>query len=233
MPRHPSGSFLFHLLPHIDQEPLWRQADAKDESDATARLISAPAPFYRCPSRDGPLVADIPPDPATWGPADILGHPLKHGLGDYAADSLLYRTTRHHDKYYPTLGGISDGTSNTVLAAEKARGRWVEPRTIWSGYVQPWASAYGNELKAPDPEADTRALCRDGEYAKWVTATNGNPPPGPISPGTFEGTAGSPHPGGVPVAACDGSVRAVRFDLSAKVWAALLTPDKGDAAGFD
>ena len=217
------GTVLFHVLPLVGQEALFRQADAVDWGDAITRTFSAPAPFFRCPSRTGPLVAVPPPE---WfaaqgtGPAAIGVYPYKFGLADYAGNDMLYRdqrtlmpTTQH-----PTFASIRDGLSNTVLLAEKIRGVWKDPFPKY-GYFAPWATTdtffVPTLLTGWPQQRDYRALASDAEYTQAMA--------NPLLPSPFadhgmgaDNLAGSAHPAGVVVATADGAVRVVSYGIKVK-----------------
>jgi prepilin-type N-terminal cleavage/methylation domain-containing protein len=54
------GSWMFNLLPYVEQEPAWRQADATSPQDAVVRVMGTVVPTFRCPSRGLPAKVQVP-----------------------------------------------------------------------------------------------------------------------------------------------------------------------------
>jgi prepilin-type N-terminal cleavage/methylation domain-containing protein len=230
-PGHPvgGGSCLWYLLPYMGQDALWRQDDAADAIDAMVRVIGAPVPFYKCPSRGSPLVADIPPE---WDGLDIQreigGRPLRHGLSDYAMNRMIHDPPgAEPPRSKTTSAHIRDGLSNTVLFAEKARGVWRQPRPFW-GYASSWSDTTEAQFNVTQ---DSR-MVPDWVFTK-VNVEHNYAVTGWPEHQVSANSAGSAHTTGGVVAAADGSVRIVSYTITPAAWLALCTPGSGDRANFD
>ena len=222
-PSGPYGSFLFHILPFIEQEALWKQADAPDGIAATVRVAESPVPFYKCPSRSSPLVRDDPTH------RYVFDRETKHGLNDYAVNDLIYKIDRFGiSMLHPKQTRITDGLSNTSLVAERAVGIWKSKldKYEYDSYGTPWVAAYPALYLANDKAG----IVPDAKFM-WID------PDRPLE--TFENQAnhqrqaGAIHPAGCNVVFAGGSVRTASFSLSPKIWFALCTPAGGEVASLD
>ncbi len=136
---------------------------------------------------------------------DYDGGGWKWGKADYAANALVIYSFPAPN----SLLRITDGTSNTILAGEKA----MNPADYASGTWH-WDEPFflGN----------CRGLSRDGTQLLRDPVAY-----------TFPNNWGSPHPSGVQFAFCDGSVRLLAFQTPPQQVRALLTPNGGEVVpGF-
>ncbi len=188
-PADQTGCWAYAILPFHEQHALFRSAD-----------YAQPVALYHCPSRRAPLAL-----PAT---NDV--HALYNGGGwkwaktDYAANYFVVPPR-------PTclrIAEIGDGTSNTLLAGEKAMsptnyatGSWFWDEPFFTGGSDSTARK-GNLLFK-----DSKAL-DDGEK--------------------YRENWGAAHSAGINALFADGSVRRLRFDAPAAVVAALMTPNGGE-----
>jgi prepilin-type N-terminal cleavage/methylation domain-containing protein len=99
-PRQQTGSWLYSILPFIEQDALFRQAD-----------WTVPVALYACPARRPALARTVQND--AWGFYEGGGWAWGHT--DYAGNSRLFPDR----PYCKILAEVSDGTSNTILAGEK------------------------------------------------------------------------------------------------------------------
>ncbi len=88
-----TASWMYQLLPFIEQEPLWRQAGAPSIEHACRVILATPVPLYFCPSRNRPRTWELGSD------------------GEVPFDSL-YRTRASND--YAANDG-AEGDSNGVF----------------------------------------------------------------------------------------------------------------------
>jgi prepilin-type N-terminal cleavage/methylation domain-containing protein/prepilin-type processing-associated H-X9-DG protein len=186
-PRDQTGSWAYTLLPYVEQENLFR-----------ALVWSATVPTYVCTARRGatsePVVADDAAGTYTSG-----GHAWG-ARTDYAVNLEVFdnRPNCH------SLARLTDGTSNTVLAGEKAFAFEIQRRDNW----------YWDE---PVFLGGSKGSSRGGL---------GLVPDGPRVP--HKENWGSPHPSGVNFLFADGSSRPLGFRTDLAVVAALLSPDGGE-----
>ena len=119
---------------------------------------------------------------------------------------------------------ITDGTSNTLMAAEVLQGI-QSPGADYRGFSW-WGGAAGftafSQPNSTDPDVLTGAACNNG--------TGGNAPCTTTSTSSRPRmqVARSRHTGGVVVAMCDGSVRFVPNTISLVTWRALSTSMGGE-----
>jgi prepilin-type N-terminal cleavage/methylation domain-containing protein/prepilin-type processing-associated H-X9-DG protein len=186
-PRRQGGTWAYAILPFVEQEAMYRQ-----------RAWTVSVPLYLCPSRrpaEAQLVAND-----QFGRYN--GGGWKWGKTDYAANSL----TIPNRPNCLNLSFLTDGTSTTVLAGEKAMrpseyatGTWYwdEPFFVGgSGGTQRWR--FGVHRDAADMGFAFRY--------NW----------------------GSAHPAGAHFLFGDGSVRLLRHGTPPSVISALLTPSGGE-----
>lgn len=185
--RRQEWSWTYHVLPHLEQDNLHRESN-----HTTVRRTAIPV--YSCPSRRPPTV---------------FGNEAK---GDYAGNSGNGTGTNNVSGVIQRLGlervdfaAITDGLSNTALVGEK---RMKLDR--YNLTVDDNESYYS-------PGWDVEVV--RGAVADLDTGTNWGPnrdirrttdPPFP-DPDTGLHQFGSSHPSGASIAACDGSVRHIRF----------------------
>ena len=217
------GGWGFQVLPYIEHEALWLGGDRTTDMDRSILAISTPIATFFCPSRRRPEVVTA----RDWYkyPSNS-GKTFGHAKNDYAAGSLDWQTTFADGKTVRVEGGVGpvvytnpdgtsgfnafkgvagmaeirDGTSNTLLLAEKCCNL---------GYL--------GKLSANDNEGYTCGWNHD-----TLRHTNYEPRPD-FNDGTanyYDGF-GSSHPGGLNVALCDGSVRFVSYSVNLETWRRL------------
>jgi prepilin-type N-terminal cleavage/methylation domain-containing protein/prepilin-type processing-associated H-X9-DG protein len=119
------------------------------------------------------------------------------------------------------LTDITDGTSNTLLAAEVVQGQGQDVRGFsWDGAYAGFEAFLGPNSPQPDSVGS-------GGFCAYPS--HNNPP---CQLGSYDlYAARSRHTGGVQVALCDGSVRFVRDGIAIDTWRALSTMYGGEVIG--
>ncbi|NOZ39403.1 MAG: DUF1559 domain-containing protein [Planctomycetes bacterium] len=176
----------FQILPNIEAQAIWNAGPEQ--------AIGTPVSVFFCPSRRSPQTVDH---------ADNYRPPLTnglitHALCDYAASNRESTgVVRRFES--ASMPNITDGTSHTLLAADKrlniARlGEWQEDDN--EGYTVGW-----NE--------DT------------IRRTNRSPAPDHARDGDGEKLFGSSHSGIINAAFVDGSVRTITFRIDKETFRLL------------
>jgi prepilin-type N-terminal cleavage/methylation domain-containing protein/prepilin-type processing-associated H-X9-DG protein len=231
LPGHGLGTF---LLPHLEQEPLWRQYrwDISFFDPPNQPVVTKQLPVWQCPSaeanriQDGLLITVTPPTRQSFNGyaacgdfAGMLGvHPelVARGVIDPPAgpcDVEGYYSGVFEINATRRIADITDGTSQTILMAECA-GRpqlWQGRKKVANVWLTggPWA---GRSLLWG------RGATQDGSdfYGKCaINCTN-------------DREVYSFHPGGANAVFADGSVHFLAEGMSIHVLAALITRAGGE-----
>ena len=194
----------YQILPFIEQDALWRLPSASDNTVAGTALK-----IYFCPTLRAPYLNSD-----------------GHGAMDYGAcigtsysnppPGGFYSSGPHHGISQPNnaplqmIGRIPDGTSNSVMIAEKGLGLVdVLSSSSPCNDDQGWYDNWDNDVQI------------DGGYA---------PTPDQQIPSGYCGwAAGSAHTGGFNCAMADGSVHFVGYTVDPNTWKALCVYDDGVA----
>jgi prepilin-type N-terminal cleavage/methylation domain-containing protein len=241
------GTYFFHLLPYLEQQDLYRSA---------LGTVSFPPPdgpavvyypgnnnVYRQPVR----IFLCPSDPSVGPEGTVLIGGETFGASSYAPNGLVSGVgpPTPSPQGRTTFAAIKDGTSNTILHAEKyARctnttlpPAFQDGGTAWAyctGVVFPWQ---------PPPMTLPPRAFQPG-FAIAALANLGAPDaigPGSkfqIQPTPFLGScdptrASTAHPGGIQVGLADGSVRTLAPSMSGATWWAAVTPSGDEVLGPD
>lgn len=127
-------SWLTRILPYLEQEALWRQADAAYKQDPSILPyvapphygFSTPVALFSCPS-DG--LADTAHNTYEARRPALTDYHGVSGTDLFARDGVLYVDSRVR------MGDITDGTTNTLLAGERP-----PSPDFWYGW---WYAAQG------------------------------------------------------------------------------------------
>ncbi len=241
------------LLPYIEQEPLADRVDLSAAWDAQVVIDAVRIEVFGCPSDPKSLEVRDP------GGGKPRLYPTSYGfnLGVYFVYDPQSRRGGQGVSYpnsSVSWSGVTDGTSNTLLAADVR---------AWQPYRR-----NGGPSVTSAPETADQAASITAEASEFKNTGHTEWPDGrvhhtgftaclvpntrvPCSSGGFEydcdynswqegknGVAGVPtyaiitsrsfHPGGVNVALVDGSCRFVRETITLAAWRALGTRDEGE-----
>jgi prepilin-type N-terminal cleavage/methylation domain-containing protein/prepilin-type processing-associated H-X9-DG protein len=126
-----------------------------------------------------------------------------------------------------TVGEITDGTSNTIMASEAIQGRGSDLRgfTWWGG-----AAGFTGYLSPNSnlPDVITGGICQPLSFPKMPCTTVSTP-----TMPRLMGARSLHTGGGVNAALCDGSVHFVRDSIDIGVWRALCSAQGGEAVSGD
>lgn len=274
-----AGSAHFFLLPYIEQDNVYRQANGNSYNVRTIGVK-----VFTCPVDPTVQGAQFGGDAVAMNTARTSANGVPYGAATYAINAQIatgQMTSGHITKGSTTMTAITDGTSNTVLFAERMA--WctgpnfptptstprLNPGSVtWSIWARgPRFSSAGSPLNCPWSDgAPTAALPPannasgpDG-YTWWDnaafdqqyrTTANLNAGPGPRSDPNFRQNwdGGVVNPGGIQASAvprqcdyrrlqalhtgvmitglADGSIRAVRANVSANTWMVVCNPKDG------
>jgi prepilin-type N-terminal cleavage/methylation domain-containing protein len=231
-----SGSWLFQIMPHCELDNIYKEwtFDGHDfpASGETRHLINIK--LFLCPGRGrspGFKTQGSPGGPnnhpnITAGPVtdyamnNHLNNPSSPKVG---ADGITYWTNNQstsHPNSHKTIPGITDGSSNTILAGEKA----LSPSQFTDDEAKNWDesvvqggnggfSRNGHQLGG----ADAASLADYILIADNID--NGT--------GAEHNHFGGPFPGGVLFVMADGSVRSINYSIAPLTLCFLIQPDDG------
>lgn len=190
------AGWMFQILPYIEQGNVWSSSEAVAEAAAI--------PTYYCPARRTPA-----PYSSTKGTNDYASPHFMTGTGA----NVKNRTVMRRNGYgAPTrTDHIQDGTSNTIVVAEKrvkpefyqapSTGHWCESDGYSAGYGCSNTRRYDVQ-----PTHDT------GSTVAW---------------NNIDDRFGSPHMEGFNSVFADGSVRIIRYAVTVATFTNLCQTDDG------
>jgi prepilin-type N-terminal cleavage/methylation domain-containing protein len=246
------GTYHFHLLPYLEQDNLFRSALGSVPFPPPVGLTtvyypgnnnvySRPVPTFLCPS-----------DPSVDRGGVVTVDGVSFGASCYAPNGLVSGTA-DLSKNPPVAGpqgktrmaAITDGTSNTILHAEKyARcSTTALPPVLGDGGIA-WAYCTAPLFPWQPPPMTLPGKAFQPGFAIAALASKGAPNaigPGSkfqVQPTPFLGNcdptrAATSHTGGMLVGMSDGSVRTLAPSLSGVTWWAAVTPSGGEVLGSD
>ena len=243
------GTWQYEILPYIEQDNLYKQYNSATLGEAAIKTNSAPfgQEVYKQP--DAARYAPIPPYvcPSDSAPADQrhwsalksnymanLGNTVNTqdifgaGSGDYAGVKFLTPPMRVLFPFNSaglqlssTLIGITDGTSNTLLASELLKS--PNDQDLRGAGLWGWSAGFTTFFLPNDSQKDN-INTGDGQCVA--------PLPGiPDCVGSGDPTrmaARSKHTGGVVAVMADGSVRFVPNSIQLATWRALSSANGGE-----
>jgi prepilin-type N-terminal cleavage/methylation domain-containing protein len=234
------GVGLFHMLPFLEQEPLYKSAlgpVALSSGTVTIycpinnNVYSQPVPVFLCPS-----------DPSV-GPRGVatvngIGLPVAWGASCYGGNSQVFSPIPGDPQGKARLADIQDGTSNTILYAEKYA-RCSSPSMSLDGGSF-WAYSQFNAIDLPPPMNPPGKPFRPGFAVPVPVWPNAIGPrsifqvqPTPYLSNCDPTRAATAHAGGMLVCLADASVRTLAPGMSGATWWTAVRPSDGEVLGSD
>jgi prepilin-type N-terminal cleavage/methylation domain-containing protein len=256
----------FHLLPFVEQGNVWKTANWLDYNAKVGQTSPNPASVFNI-GFIWPTWDSVNPSNNTWlrqsmiptyrCPSDpSLGNGLDWTPGDssYAGNFQVFggagntNSSTNWDGHASIPATFADGTSNTILFAEKysrCDGTGAPGGTWWMRGVYHGVKSFtgtnspGSDDSFPgDRLSAVFAGGRGRDGTVWATGTGSK---FLVQPANFLKTSGqcnrrfasSPHTAGMNVALGDGSVRFLGSGLSGATWWAACTPAGGEVLRSD
>ena len=212
-------SWLYQILPYLEQSNLY-------DLPNRATLYATPVKTYYCPSSRAPTVY------SGEAKSDYAACNGVNGFDNTGA--VVHTNIPWYSGYagYPTvtLTTISDGTSNTLLVAEK----WLNPNQFGKdgGDNEPFVNAGFDEDHIRSTGGTYSCdYCFGSTTASAVTINrvprpDSEAPNGPSA--IWNQSFGGPHAGGIEAVMADGAVHFVPFSVDPTVWAAVGSRSGGE-----
>ena len=228
----------FYLLPFIEQDTLFQKAyclagTQNQQAPPTpqpadyypwANWGHSQTPIYPSAYNTGVKTYVCPMDPSIGTNGIIIGVEPWAGT-TYAYNAQVFGQTDFNGNLtdwwaQPRIPAtFQDGTSNTILFAEKY-GRCGSAGSIWARWdMDGWQPGFALSWNAGAIGPNSLFQVRPNPY---------------LNPNVCDGTrASSPHAGGINVSLGDASVRFLAQGLSGTTWWAACTPAGGEVLGSD
>jgi prepilin-type N-terminal cleavage/methylation domain-containing protein/prepilin-type processing-associated H-X9-DG protein len=223
------GGFLYHILPYMEQEPLYNATQCYAGGVKVQGLDiegGGVTPYSMINSVVKPYLCSADPTAAggTTGWA---------GVGSYAYNGILFQADWNGYSRFPA--SVQDGTSNTIFMTEVYAGG-----TYQNSDQSLWWWDYNSFQTPPSANGDCGGLNFYGPAFLPLWKPNPNYCAQNGLAWTWGGRASvcmcravSPHSGGINVGLGDGSVRFVSQSVSGNTWFAATTPAGGEVLGSD
>jgi prepilin-type N-terminal cleavage/methylation domain-containing protein/prepilin-type processing-associated H-X9-DG protein len=208
-------TWLFQLTPYIEQQTVF---NLPETTAGNSQVAQTAIKIYYCPSRRQPTLY------SNGGRADYAGNGGRNMAGNGTEGVFVRQWRSPSSSMSPTapveqrrtLTDVTDGTSNTLMVAEKQ----VHPTTLGSA---------GGDNEVWNNSGWDQDHVRFGEA---VPQTDDLHPP--KSAGTFWSVRfGGSHPGVFNAVMADGSVRGVRYPTDAANWMRVCLINDGQVIAND
>jgi prepilin-type N-terminal cleavage/methylation domain-containing protein/prepilin-type processing-associated H-X9-DG protein len=259
--RYPWGpNWAVHLLPYIEQEALFKQAQVGDYMigyqtgndqlrDRWREVVKDQViPIYLCPSGPGNAepFAGYTHNPGPWARGNYAANAgpawWQMSLNGYSYTEVYGLTGPVFGiNYGAVLHQIPDGSSSTILFNEVRIGvSALDPRGVWAmgypGASITAANAIGDCLTPNDATetSDDVQGCPDVYYPGIGTRDHMGCNVGFADLGwpSWQAQARSLHPSGVNVCFADGAVRFISNTVEQAVWFHLLSANDGNPVSY-
>jgi prepilin-type N-terminal cleavage/methylation domain-containing protein/prepilin-type processing-associated H-X9-DG protein len=210
------GTALFFLLPYMEQDALYRSAN-NTVPNVMGKIVTG----FQCPSE---------PQPAspTFGFGYTSAWTTALAYSNYAVNFYAFGnpdgggvpfnsgawTSANYEGGARIPTNFPDGTSNTVLLAERYGGQCSSSACLWADANGGWTPSFCVTTASNYPS------CALFQTKPTAAACN-------------TALANSPHIGGMNVCLADGSVRFLSPSISSTTWAQACDPRDGNPLGAD
>lgn len=207
------------ILPHIEQDAVWRQVLDAVKTHPYDFTVSPPHPFSTCVP-----AFTCPADERTQHPQLARGK-LTVALGSYLGVAGTRNSRRDGMLFYgksARFGDVADGASNTLMVGERP-----PSPDLWLGW---WYAGYGVDFRGT---ADTVLGVRERNSITDPYFPDCGPGSSHFKEGRFDSMCDvmhfwSPHSGGANFAFADGSVRFLTYSAD-PIMPALATRAGGES----
>ena len=229
------GHHFFHLLPYLEQSNLYPRAWGPVALTTGPVTMYFPGNNYVYSEKLSVLLCPSDPSVGSDGVVTIKG--ISWGASCYASNARVFGdTVRRNPQGKTRLTDITDGTTNTILYAEKYARCTSTSMALDGGSF--WAYCAATDVDLPPP----MNLPFKPYHASFAIIGYFGNPQGPagskfqVQPreGSCDPTrAATAHPSGMLVGLADGSVRTLAPSMSPDTWWAAVTPAGGEVLGSD
>jgi prepilin-type N-terminal cleavage/methylation domain-containing protein/prepilin-type processing-associated H-X9-DG protein len=189
----------FQILPFIEGDNIWKGGSATNDLDRARVAVGTPSKVFFCPARR------LSQTTVFSDPSYLDGTPVTVALCDYAASN--WEETGIVRYRFPTrMAGITDGTSNTLLVADK-RMNLARLGQLQDDDDEGYAAGFDNDV---------------------IRASNLAPAPDYNAPtGDGGNSFGSSHTGRFNALFADGSVHAISYSIDPTLFSYLGNESDG------
>jgi Protein of unknown function (DUF1559) len=237
------GTYHFHLLPYIEQDNLYQSALGSVPFPPPVGPTMVYYPGNNNVYSQRVAVFLCPSDPSVGSDGVVTINGVKFGASCYAPNAMVIAP--NGPQGHARLADILDGTSNTILHAEKyARcsnttmaPAFQDGGTAWAYCTAPFFPWLPPPMTLPG-KAFQGGFCIAALAGRGAANAIGPGSKFQVQPSPFEGNcdptrAATAHPGGIQVGLADGSVRTLSATMSGTTWWAAVTPSGGERLGDD
>ena len=228
-----TGTGLWCLMPFIEQDAPFKATNTNvnntfPDGGGNRYGSNCVVKTFLCPSDASG------PDNGLWARGGTTNEVGNWGFSNYGMNFQVFGNPDAGDNAAANMQGasqlqtISDGTSNTMLFAEKYRRCGSNGSLYGHGsWNVPWMSlfAYGNRAGTTAYASNSNPAGSVGAASKFLVQPN------PYATACNPSVPSSPHSGIIQVGLADGSVKGLSSGIAGATWWGLCTTNGGEALG--